>query len=856
MSRSSWFPGGDPRSADLSPKLSLRNRGGGRKRRIPLFVLCAAVGLAFVLYTHLAPSSAFVPLSSPLSQSKRWDLKAPFAHHPSSPRKLSGSHAPAPLLSSESSPFYPPEEPLPVHHLERLMIYNNTPIARHRPPPNQFLLDPRVDLSRPVVVIITATNNPRKELLETATTVFGQSLQNFGWVIVDDHTTEPDSLNLLAEVAKDPRVKIVKNTGKQGLAAGRNAGLDFVLSHWTPPPQYLVSLDDDDLFEFTALEKTTWMMESNPDWDMGGFRYIKWGASNETVVTGLHSGVDNYKKGNFVPNAAVYTSRAVLNSECRYDEVEFAQGGEDWDFWMCLAEHGHWGGSILEPLYWYRVNSPKFRAQRWGNTFVNGFEALKKHIQKKHAGLDHPGIFPSKAPKRNVQLEPVEWEPPFESGLAYTDKQIMFVVPWLYMGGADIGALHMIQLYASAGYRVTVLCTLFKDPEGLELRPHVLQFTHDVHILPSFLRAHDFPRYFKHLIRSRGIRQVVLSNSQLTYEMLPALVEQMPDVEFIDYLHNEAYDGWKSGGYPRYSIISQRYLARTITCSHYLKSWLLENGYVDPSRIGVVKLGIEANQFVPPTPAQRNAAKAAVLGLEPETTVITVVGRLDPQKRPTLIPRIVSELLKRVDDDFVVVMLGDGDLRRDLERLIKQLDVGEYVRVMGTQNDPSKYLVASDIFLLPSMSEGISIAVAEAMAMGLPIVTARAGALPEQLGELNDQGVKSHGPDELGGILVDHELDLIKDPESYADAVASLVLNPKLRKKLGNNARRLVEGGFDWRSTLSGMFVETERAQNLPGHAPVAPDPRYPHPAAYLSTQMLLAEMWRETDQSGFYPHS
>ncbi|BGP14400.1 hypothetical protein JCM10213v2_002347 [Rhodosporidiobolus nylandii] len=734
------------------------------------------------------------------------------------------------------------------------MIYNNTPVASSRPPSNQFLLNPRADLSRPVVAIITATNNPRVELLETATTVFGQSLQNFVWVIVDDHTSEKNSLDLLDEVAKDPRVVVVRNKGQQGLAAGRNVGLDYVFSRYDPPPKYLVSLDDDDLFEYTALEKTTWMLESNPDWDLGGFRYIKWGASNETVMTGLHSGADNYKQGNFVPNAAVYTSRAVLGSGCRYDELDFAEGGEDWDFWMCLAENGYWGGSILEPLYWYRVNPATFRSKRWGNTFVNGFEALKAHIHRKHPGLDRHGAFPVKSPRRNVQLEPVSWDPPFETALAYTDKQIMFVIPWLYMGGADIGALHMVQLYAAAGYRVTVLCTLYKVPEGIELRPHVLQYTHDVHILPSFLRVHDFPRYIRHLVRSRGIKQVVMSNSQLVYEMLPALVEQMPDVEWIDYLHNEAYDGWKSGGYPRYSIISQRYLARTLTCSHYLKSWLLENGYVEPSRIGVVKLGIEASNFVPPTPSERDAAKASVLGLDPDTTVITFVGRLDPQKRPTLIPRIVSELLKRVEEDFVVVMLGDGDLRRELEKLIKLLDVGEYVRVMGTQTDPSRFYAASDIFLLPSMSEGLSIAVAEAMAMGLPVVTARAGALAEQLGELDEHGVKAHSPDELGGILIDHELDKVHDPEQYADAVARLMTDDALRRRLGGNARRLVEDGFDWRTTLSGMFVETERAKNLPGHAPYAADDRYPHPAAYLSTQMLLAEMWKETDQSGNYP--
>jgi len=97
-----------------------------------------------------------------------------------------------------------------------------------------------------------------------------------------------------------------------------------------------------------------------------------------------------------------------------------------------------------------------------------------------------------------------------------------------------LGALHMIQLYAEAGYRVSLILTLSKVPDGIELLPQVLQYTHDVHLIPSFLRAHDFPRYFKHIVESRGAKQVILSNSQLTYEMLPALTEQMPDVEFID----------------------------------------------------------------------------------------------------------------------------------------------------------------------------------------------------------------------------------------------------------------------------------------------------------------------------------
>lgn len=92
----------------------------------------------------------------------------------------------------------------------------------------------------------------------------------------------------------------------------------------------------------------------------------------------------------------------------------------------------------------------------------------------------------------------------------------------------------MIQTYAEAGYRVTVVCTLYKPPDGIELRPEVMQWTHDIHVLPIILRANDFPRYIKHLIESRGIKDVIFSNSMLIYEMLPALTEQMPHVKFID----------------------------------------------------------------------------------------------------------------------------------------------------------------------------------------------------------------------------------------------------------------------------------------------------------------------------------
>lgn len=141
-------------------------------------------------------------------------------------------------------------------------------------------------------MLITAAHNPRPVILETAKSILHQSLTNFEWVIVNDQTTDENSLKLLAEVAMDPRVTVLVNTGK-GLCAARNTGVDYGLAKATVP-RYFLPIDDDDLFELTALEKLVWVLESNEEWSLAGHPFIKFGADNLTEVRGLHNGQDNF----------------------------------------------------------------------------------------------------------------------------------------------------------------------------------------------------------------------------------------------------------------------------------------------------------------------------------------------------------------------------------------------------------------------------------------------------------------------------------------------------------------------------------------------------------------------------------
>lgn len=185
-------------------------------------------------------------------------------------------------------------DPLPVHHDPLLLHYENTPVSIHRPSFLQFSLCPKAQLEEPIITIITVTRNPRlKEFTETVISLKGQSVQNWRWIIIDDGTDSAVSRGLLDEFNRDPRVKVIRNNGKKGVASARNLGLDFVLKEsWVS--SYVVMLDDDDLFELTALEKVIWMLESNRNWSLGGFPFVKFGAENITEWRGLHSGQDNY----------------------------------------------------------------------------------------------------------------------------------------------------------------------------------------------------------------------------------------------------------------------------------------------------------------------------------------------------------------------------------------------------------------------------------------------------------------------------------------------------------------------------------------------------------------------------------
>lgn len=195
-----------------------------------------------------------------------------------------------------------------------------------------------------------------------------------------------------------------------------------------------------------------------------------------------------------------------------------------------------------------------------------------------------------------------------------------------------------------------------------------------------------------------------------------------------------------------------------------------------PERIYRMVNGIDVSSFVPAV--SREDAKAK---LEKQDKVLVLfVGRLVPQKSLHTLLKALHQAVQTCPD-LHLVLVGSGFEQASLESLVNELKIHEFVTFAGNQADVKPYLNASDIFVLPSESEGMSNALMEGMAAGLPCVATPVGASPMML----DQGKY--------GVLVP-----VGDVTAWADALVGLARDPIRRRDLGEAAHQRIMAEYDF----------------------------------------------------------
>nr|MBQ8244351.1 glycosyltransferase [Oscillospiraceae bacterium] len=175
-------------------------------------------------------------------------------------------------------------------------------------------------------------------------------------------------------------------------------------------------------------------------------------------------------------------------------------------------------------------------------------------------------------------------------------------------------------------------------------------------------------------------------------------------------------------------------------------------------RVPVVYNGIDLSRCIPKT--------EYALG---PTVKLLNIGRFNEQKNHKGLLESFRALLQK-HPNCRLDLIGDGELREEMERYAAQLGISGSVRFLGSQSNVYPYLQAADIFVLPSKYEGMPMTIIEAMGTGLPVVAAEVGGIPDML-KAGESGL------------------LIKTPEDFLSACEALIADEALRRKLGEQAK-------------------------------------------------------------------
>ena len=379
---------------------------------------------------------------------------------------------------------------------------------------------------------------------------------------------------------------------------------------------------------------------------------------------------------------------------------------------------------------------------------------------------------------------------------------VLHVIHHLVTGGMENGLVNLVNTMPESSYRHAIACiedySAFRDRIR---RPGVEVFA---------------------LHRSRvGIWRVRRELFSLCRHLRPAIIHSrnMSGLDAIvpamlagvrRRLHGE--HGWDVGdlrGERRKPALVRRlhspFVSRYVTVSRDLARYLESRVGIAASRITHICNGVDTNRFAPTGEGPRRRRLPAALRDE-NRVLIGTVGRIQPVKDQMLLLRAFAaarEAQPELRDRMRLAVVGDGPLLGELRALAASLGIAGETWLPGALDDVPEVLRAFDLFVLPSLNEGISNTILEALASGLPVVATNVGGNPE----LIDDGVTG-------------KLVAAGDLATLARTIGEYAADGVLRRRQSEAARRVAIERFSL-ATMVGRYQALYDHLTLGGPLPV-----------------------------------
>jgi glycosyltransferase involved in cell wall biosynthesis len=234
--------------------------------------------------------------------------------------------------------------------------------------------------------------------------------------------------------------------------------------------------------------------------------------------------------------------------------------------------------------------------------------------------------------------------------------------------------------------------------------------------------------------------------------------------------------GWVKGNFFVDRLIG-KLVTYHIAVSRSNAQYLVQSKGLQRDNVIVIRNGCNLAHSAPNRPAPVELRKN--LGFNDDDLSLLVPARLEPQKGHAVLlealPRVLREFPK-----LKVVFVGDGSLRKDLERQAQDLGLGSSVRFVGFQSRMADWYAVADLMVLPSIFEGLPLVAIESLAAGCPVVATAVDGTPE--------------------VVVNGETGITVppgEPGPLAEAICLMFRHPQMRQSFGRRGRKLVDSEFD-----------------------------------------------------------
>jgi glycosyltransferase involved in cell wall biosynthesis len=359
------------------------------------------------------------------------------------------------------------------------------------------------------------------------------------------------------------------------------------------------------------------------------------------------------------------------------------------------------------------------------------------------------------------------------------------------IGGVQQQLLSLLKAYSRERFNPIFCCLGPKEEIGKEIEGTKIEF-----IPLNKLRYNRFsPGIVLELYRLMKKKQIHVVRTHRyrsnLYGRFAAFLAGVPVI--IASVH----DNYRTDKRPKRRIMNRilsKITDKIVAVSEDVKEDIIRYDSIDPSKIEVIPNGIDVERF---NPEKNTANIRKEFSLEEDDIVIGFIGRIVPAKGLEYLLNALP-YLKEEFKSIKLLIVGEGSLVEELKERAKKNNIFDNILFTGKRRDIPEILASINIFVMPSIAEGLPNALLEAMAMGKPIVTTEVGGIPE---------IVKNG---FNGLLVPP-----RDTLSLSKAIKELISNDQLAAKLGQAARDLVHDNLSikaiaqkWQSLYLSILKE------------------------------------------------